>query len=254
MSIEKLKTDIAIQFKQAGKCYVNGSEKQMVLQNITGDVPAGAVVTLVGPSGSGKSTLLSLCNLLLTPDEGEVRIEGKEVREWDVNKLRQHAALAFQTAPMIPGTVHDNLMLAARLHDISLQSPEELIQYVGLSKNILPRSAEELSGGQKQRVALARTLVNQSSILMLDEMTSALDPSAAKEIEELIIKIHKDEQKTILWVTHDLEQARRVGDYTWLLANGRLIEKAETHSFFHYPEKELTRRFLQGELAGGKDL
>lgn len=241
-----------IQFKQAGKFQVNGKEKRMVLKNVTAEVPEGAIVTLVGPSGSGKSTLLSLCNLLLTPDEGEVWIQGREVRNWDVNKLRQQAALAFQTAPMIPGTVHDNLLLAARIHGTALSSPEELLRYVGLSKDLLQRSAEEISGGQKQRVALARTLVNESSILMLDEITSALDPSAAREIEELIMKIHKDEHKTILWVTHDLEQARRIGHYTWLLVEGQLIEKADTESFFHQPKEELTRRFLRGELSGGR--
>ncbi|KMY53747.1 phosphate ABC transporter ATP-binding protein [Bacillus sp. FJAT-27231] len=226
---------------------MDGKEKRRVLQDITADVPAGSVVTLVGPSGSGKSSLLSLCNLLSTPDEGEIWVQDKEVRTWDIKKLRRHVGLAFQTAPMLPGTVLDNLLSAARLHHFSFEEPERLIQYVGLPENILKRDARDLSGGQKQRIALARTLVNEPAVLLLDEITSALDPIAAREIEELIISIHKEKQNTILWVTHDLEQARRVGDFTWLIVEGQIIEQAATSLFFSCPEKEQTRLFLQRE-------
>lgn len=231
------------------KFYENGEGKETVLQQITAKVPAGSIVTLVGPSGSGKSTILSLCNLLITPDRGRVIVEGKEVRDWNVHELRRHVGLAFQMGTMLPGTVKDNLLLAARLHQLETEATERIMQYVGLSEGMLARQADELSGGQKQRVALARTLVNRPSILLLDEVTSALDPAAARGIEELIIKIHNDRQNTILWVTHDLEQAKRVGDFTWLLAEGRLVEQADTASFFSQPKEPFTRRFLKGELS-----
>ncbi|MEW9673091.1 ATP-binding cassette domain-containing protein [Ammoniphilus sp. 3BR4] len=98
----------AIRLKQVYKTFSSGEGPIPILRNINGEVPAGTIVTLVGPSGSGKSTLLSLCNLLLTPDEGEIWIHGKEVRDWDVPVLRRNVGLAFQSGAMIPGTVLDN--------------------------------------------------------------------------------------------------------------------------------------------------
>ncbi|WP_100402528.1 ABC transporter ATP-binding protein [Bacillus sp. FJAT-42315] len=240
-------TDYAVTFKQVDKYFQNGTQK--VLRQMTAEIPKGVILTLVGPSGSGKSTLLSLCNLMLTPDQGEVFIDGKEVRDWNVNKLRKYVGLAFQTPTMLPGTVEDNLMLAARLHQVELQDSGKRLEYVGLPTSLLTRNAAELSGGQKQRVALARTLVNPTSILLLDEVTSALDVSAAREIEQLIVNIQKQEKKTVLWVTHDLEQAKRVGDVTWLLVDGELVEATDTQTFFQQPKKEITRRFLKGEWS-----
>ncbi|WP_100331038.1 ABC transporter ATP-binding protein [Bacillus xiapuensis] len=244
------KETAAVEFKQVEKYYQN--KEQKVLNGVSGSVPKGSILTLVGPSGSGKSTLLSLCNLLITPDAGQVWINGKEVRSWDVNQLRKYVGLAFQSGTMLPGTVEDNIVHAARLHHFEIDRVEKFMERVHLPTSLLKQNAQELSGGQKQRVALARTLVNPSAILLLDEITSALDISAAREIEQLISDIHERDQKTILWVTHDLDQAKRMGEWTWLLAEGQVVEAADTHSFFHHPKEELTYRFLRGELSGGQ--
>jgi len=109
---------------------------------------------------------------------------------------------------------------------------------------MLQKNVQDLSGGQKQRLALARTLVNRPSILLLDEITSALDPSSVREIEELILSIHKAENTTILWVTHDLEQARRVGTECWLIVNGELVEQGTKDEFFSSPKDDRTKQFL----------
>jgi putative ABC transport system ATP-binding protein len=240
----------AIRFQQVYKSFPSKEGQISVLRDISGKVPVGTILTLVGPSGSGKSTLLSLCNLLLTPDHGEIWIHDKEIRQWDIPDLRRNVGLVFQMPTMFPGSVLDNLALGARLRGEALERPEELIQSVGLSEEFLTRNAQDLSGGQKQRVSIARTLVNRPSILLLDEITSALDPTAAKEIEELILQIHREQGTTILWVTHDLEQAQRVGELTWFLVDGRLVEACDTSSFFKEPQEELTRLFLRGELSG----
>ncbi|TDO11227.1 phosphate ABC transporter ATP-binding protein (PhoT family) [Bacillus subtilis] len=236
----------AISFKSVRKSYEQDGQTYDVLQDITGDIQQGAIVAVLGPSGSGKSTLLSMCNLMRTPDNGEVKIYGKEVREWNVNKLRRTAALAFQSAPVLDGTVRDNLGLVQRLHQSQLYSPEELASLTGLSSDLLDRSAKDLSGGQRQRLSLARTLANPSSILLLDEITSALDPVSALEVEGLIKKQHQEKKLTVMWVTHNMEQAKRVADTIWFMADGRLLEIAETETFFSNPQHETAKEFLKG--------
>ncbi|WP_445662256.1 ATP-binding cassette domain-containing protein [Bacillus sp. FSL W8-0116] len=130
--------------------------------------------------------------MLITPDEGEVHIQGKEVRKWEVQELRRRVGIAFQSAPMLTGTSLENLTLPARLQGRTLNNPEKYMEYVGLSKDLLTREAKELSGGQRQRLSLARTLVNNPSVLLLDEVTSALDSISGHEIEELILRLNRE--------------------------------------------------------------
>ena len=111
-------------------------------------------------------------------------------------------------------------------------TPEELADFTDLPRGLLDRNAKELSGGQRQKLSLARTLAGLPSILLLDEITSALDPSSVLTIEKLITKLHRQKQLTILWITHNLEQAERLSDTVWFMAEGRLLETAETKTFF----------------------
>ncbi len=233
-----------IRFKNVFKSFGNSS----VLSGITGEIGAGEILTVVGPSGSGKSTLLSLCNLLATPDSGEVYVNEKEVRTWNVRELRREVVLVFQTPTMFPGTVLENMEVGLRLQNKTLQNPEMYLQSVGLSTDLLTKEAEGLSGGQKQRIALARVLVNSPRVLLLDEVTSALDPSTAREVEDFILRVHKQNQMTIVWVTHNLEQARRVGNMTWLIVQGKLVEARMTECFFADPKEEITQKFLSGDI------
>lgn len=243
----------AVEFRKVGKSFVRDGKTVEVLHEVTATVAAGAVVSLVGPSGSGKSTLLSLCNLLLTPDTGEVLVDGKEVREWNVQQLRRHVGLAFQSATMFPGTVQNNIELGLKLRGARLDDPGAYLKRTGLSADLLTARAEDLSGGQKQRVALARVLANEPKVLLLDEVTSSLDPAAARDIEAWILQLQQERSLTLLWVTHHLEQARRIGTQTWLLVNGRLVEAADTDQFFETPREELTQQFLSGDLGGAED-
>lgn len=239
----------AISFLSAGKRFEQNNTSFDVLSRVTGHIQKGSITALIGPSGAGKSTLLSLCNLMNTPDEGEVLVFGKEIRHWDIRELRKAAGLAFQSAPVLEGTVRDNLLLAEKLHGAQHYTPEELADFTDLPRGLLDRNAKELSGGQRQKLSLARTLAGLPSILLLDEITSALDPSSVLIIEKLITKLHRQKQLTVLWITHNLEQAERLSDTVWFMAEGRLLETAETKTFFKEPKHEKARALLQG--SGG---
>lgn len=234
-----------VEFVNVSKTFQQQGETVKVLNGISGKIEKGAILTMIGPSGSGKSTIISLCNLLQTPDAGQIYIQGREIREWDIQQLRRKVGIAFQAAPMMQGTALENLALPATLQGKTLEDPQKYMDYVGLSTDLLSREAKELSGGQRQRLSLARTLVNEPSILLLDEVTSALDSISAHEIEELILRINKERRATILWVTHDLSQAQRVGDQTWLIINGKIVEAAPTRQFFTEPANVRTREFLE---------
>lgn len=224
-------------------------DNRQILTSITGSFPKASITTIVGPSGSGKSTILKLCNRLSTPSSGEITIDGLAIESFNPIKLRQKIGIALQSGPMIKGTVYDNLNLPKLLHNSVLSKEEALVilSDVGLDDTYLEKDASSLSGGQKQRVSIARTLINQSEILLLDEITSALDPRAVKEIEELIIKINKKYGVTIIWVTHNLQQATRVGHYTWILIEGKLVEYMESKQLFS-SQNEQVKQFLNGGL------
>lgn len=219
-----------------------------ILKGVTGSFPEGRITTLVGPSGAGKTTLLKLCNGLLSPDEGELYIKGKEVRQYNPVELRRMVGIALQSAPMVSGTVYDNLTLPLDLQNQSLpvDEAEELLEDVGLAKDLLNRNVKDLSGGQRQKVSIARTLVNKPQVLLLDEITSSLDRTSLKEIEELIVKINKKYGTTIIWITHNLQQALEIGNYTWVMMEGEVIETGESE-LLNDPHSEKVRSFVKGE-------
>lgn len=222
-------------------------KEHQILKEITGSFPQGAITTLVGPSGAGKTTLLKLCNGLLSPDSGEIYIKDQPIGSYDPLVLRKTVGLALQSAPMIPGTVMENLSLPRVLMKQSLEKAEaeNALMEVGLPKNLLERNTKDLSGGQRQKISIARTLLNRPEILLLDEITSSLDRTSRQEIEELIVQINKN-GTTIIWITHNLQQALEIGTYTWVLMDGEVIETGESN-LLHSPVNERVKRFVKGE-------
>ena len=218
-----------------------------ILKNITGSIPKGKITTLVGPSGSGKTSLLKLCNGLASPTGGDIFINDKAIDSYDPIELRRLVGIALQNAPMIKGSVFENLSLPIKLQGEELSEEEaiDFLKRVGLEKQFLHHKSDDLSGGQKQKVSIARTLINRSNILLLDEITSALDKTSVKEIEELILHINNHYDVTIIWITHNLEQAKRIGDYAWVMMNGELIETG-TSDLLNNPKNELVRQFVIG--------
>ncbi|MFS0674665.1 phosphate ABC transporter ATP-binding protein [Ornithinibacillus sp. 179-J 7C1 HS] len=220
-----------------------------ILKNITGSFPDGKITTLVGPSGAGKSTLFKLCNGLRSPDSGEIFIKGKLINEYNPIELRRKVGIALQSATMIKGSVLENLELPLTLQDqhIERNFAEELLHDVGLGGDLIERSAKDLSGGQRQKLSIARTLVNKPSVLLLDEITSSLDRVSQHDIEELIEKINRKYGTTMIWITHNLDQALRIGHYTWVMMNGELIESGES-SLLRSPEDKRVQEFVKGEI------
>ncbi|WP_186578806.1 ABC transporter ATP-binding protein [Aquibacillus kalidii] len=218
-----------------------------ILKNISGSFPEGYITTLVGPSGAGKTTLFRLCNGLRSPNSGQIYINDKTINEYNPVELRRKVGIALQSAAMINGTILQNLSLPFDLQgkQFSKEFALELLQDVGLTSDFLHRDVKDLSGGQRQKLSIARTLVNRPDILLLDEITSSLDRVSQQDIEELIVKINKKYKTTIIWITHNLEQARTLGNYTWVMMNGQLVE-AGPPSLLDDPIDEKVRLFVKG--------
>lgn len=235
---------VAIEFN-----HVNYSAHgQSILKDITGSFEKGKITTLVGPSGAGKTTLFKLCNGLQSPDSGGIHLNGMPIDSYEPVKLRRSVGLALQDATITRGSVRKNLALPMELQQKKLpdERANELLELVGLDESYLQRDAKDLSGGQRQRLSIARTLVNRPEILLLDEITSSLDRVSKKDIEDLIIKVCREQGSTIIWITHNLEQARTVGDDTWVMMDGRLMESGNS-KLLDQPENEEVNRFVRGE-------
>lgn len=219
-----------------------------ILKDITGSFPAGKITTLVGPSGAGKTTLLKLCNGLLPTESGEIYIDGVSIQQYEPVELRRTVGIALQSAPMVYGSVYDNLNLPLTLKNEELSESRalNLLEDVGLEKELLNRNVKDLSGGQRQKVSIARTLVNRPEILLLDEITSSLDRTSLKEIEELIVKINRKYGTAIIWITHNLQQALEIGDFTWVMMDGEVVETGESE-LLENPSNEKVKVFVKGE-------
>ncbi|MFC2949463.1 ABC transporter ATP-binding protein [Virgibacillus sediminis] len=220
-----------------------------ILKNITGSFEEGRITTLVGPSGAGKTTLFRLCNGLRSPSSGDIYIDGKNIQEFEPTALRRHVGIALQNAAMVRGSVRKNLALPMTLQakELPEKEAEEYLEVVGLDKSFLDRKTKDLSGGQRQKLSIARTLVNNPKILLLDEITSSLDRVSQQDIEELIQRINEKYNTTIIWITHNLTQALNVGENTWVMMEGEVVETGKS-SLLNNPENERVKHFVKGEV------
>ncbi|ARK26309.1 phosphate ABC transporter ATP-binding protein [Sporosarcina sp. P37] len=236
----------AIHFQ--GVSFEAGNTK--ILEDITGSFPAEQITVLVGPSGAGKTTLLKMCNGLVSPTSGQILLEGQAIDKLSPIELRRQAGMVLQNSPMIAGTVYDNLALPLRLQGKTLSKERalDILDQVGLEQTYLERDSRNLSGGQQQKVSIARTLLNESKILLMDEITSALDPSSLNEVEDLIWRLYKERGITVVWITHNLEQAKRMGQYAWIMVDGKLVEAGEI-SVLEHSDIPSVDRFLKGDFS-----
>lgn len=198
-----------------------------VLDSVTFAVAERRITVLTGPSGSGKTTLLRLCNRLEVPTSGRLLYRGRDVAELDPLAHRRRVGMVFQRPTLFAGTVRENLAVARRADDDVYTT---VLARVGLAPSYLDNEGDTLSGGEAQRACLARTLMTDPEVLLMDEPTSSLDRAAAEVLEELAVGMARD-GLTVLWVSHDLEQVRRIADEVTVLLGGRVVagEPAERY-------------------------
>jgi putative ABC transport system ATP-binding protein len=235
----------------------DGEPPQPIVRQVSFDVPEGSVFTILGPSGSGKSTLLRILNRLNEPDAGRVVLDGQDAAGLPVQELRRRIGMVFQRPAMFEGTVLDNVLYGPRLrHECperdcpeAREIAQPLLERVGLPPAFVAKAVDELSGGEAQRVSLARALANEPEVLLLDEPTASLDPTASRRIEELLQGLSQQTDLTFVFVTHDLSQARRIGDRGLLLVEGRVVEQGALPDMLDAPAEDLTRLFASGRLT-----
>lgn len=193
-----------------------------VLDSLSAEIPAG-VTAIVGASGAGKSTLLRLLNRLADPDAGTIAYRGKSLGEYEPLALRREVSLVPQLPALLEGTVESNLLYAADLAGKELDA-ERCLRLAGLDPDFAERDVAKLSVGEQQRVMLARALSQGPAVLLLDEPTSALDHRTRDAIESTLAELRRTLEISIVLVSHDPEQARRLGDWVVRLERGRAIE------------------------------
>ena len=196
-----------------------------VLHDVSFDVDPGETLVIIGPSGSGKSSLLRCLNRLNDWETGTITLNGVDTKSLSVIDLRCKVGMIFQKTAPFEGTVRDNIAYGPRLRGESLSEDRvlELLELASLEPDLIDKNAHELSGGQEQRLAIARALANQPDVLLLDEPTSSLDPIATRHVEESMDRLKSQLGLTQVWVSHTIEQARRVADRVLLLDAGQVV-------------------------------
>lgn len=199
-----------------------------IVQDLSFQIRRGETLVLFGRSGSGKTTTLKLINHLLTPTGGEIRIDGRPIREWDIIRLRRMIGYVIQEVGLFPHfTIERNIGLVPKIEnwpaDRIRQRVEELLNLVGLDHQIASRYPHELSGGQRQRVGVARALAADPPILLMDEPFGALDPLTRAELQREFLKLQMRLRKTVVFVTHDLHEAVILGTRIALMEAGQLV-------------------------------
>jgi len=245
---------------QSLKAWFSG---KLALKDINLDVKENCVTALIGPSGCGKTTLLRCINRMhdLTPNataDGKIILDDLNIydKQTDPVLIKRRMGMVFQKPNPFPTmSIYDNVAAGLKLNGIKDKNLIKDIVYDSLKgaalweevKNDLDKPGISLSGGQQQRLCIARALAMQPEILLMDEPTSALDPIASSKIEELMNDLKKN--LTVIIVTHNMQQAARVSDYTAFMYLGDLIEFGPTDQIFKYPKKELTERYISGKFG-----
>ncbi|WP_051205564.1 phosphate ABC transporter ATP-binding protein PstB [Salinimicrobium xinjiangense] len=234
----------------------------MAIKGIDMNIRANKITAFIGPSGCGKSTFLRLFNRMNDYVdgfrlEGEILIDGENIYKKKVNveQLRKQVGMVFQKPNPFPKSIYENVAYGLKIQGIKdknflRQKVEDSLKQVGLWNEVkedINKSALALSGGQQQRLCIARTLAVEPSIILMDEPTSALDPISTAKIEELIYELK--EKYTIVIVTHNMQQAGRISDYTAFFYMGELIEYDKSKKLFTNPEKKQTENYITGRFG-----
>ena len=241
-----------ISFENLSKRYEKKGQTFVALDNVTFKVHTGDVYGLIGFSGAGKSTLLRMVNALETPTDGKVFVKGVDLtslKEGKLREVRKGIGMIFQEFNLLETkTVFDNIAIPLVLRHESKQNiksrVEELLKFVGLEDKAKALPGE-LSGGQKQRVGIARALATEPEILLCDEATSALDPDTTESILNLLARVNKELNVTILFVTHTIRVVQKLCNKVAILEHGKLVENGSVIDIFSKPKSTIAKRFVE---------
>jgi len=229
-------------------------EGKRILDEVDMGIGEGEAFCVLGGSGAGKSMMLRTIVRLHEPATGEILLDGDTICELEPSTLRRRVSLVQQSPAMLDGTVKDNLMFGLDLAGVPPEEAErravDALRVSALDSSFLGRRADKLSGGERQRVAIARAYALRPEVLLLDEPTAALDPGRTREVEAAILKLKEETTVTLVIVTHDIEQARRLGDRTIMLRQGRVVAEGDSYTLMDDLDHEERARYL-GELEIG---
>lgn len=235
-----------ITYKNIGMTYGTNT----ILHDINLTINAGELFALVGPSGSGKTTLLRMLNQLTVPTSGDVYFEDRKIKDYDVQKLRLDMGYVLQDSSLFPNlNVEDNITIQLEQKGVSKakrqQRAAELLASVELDPDqYAKRMPSELSGGQQQRVAIIRALATAPKLVLMDESFSALDPVLRRKSQDLVLKLHKQYQTTVVFVTHDMQEALRMGQRIAVLHHGEIQQVGTPHDIMRNPATDFVRHFF----------
>ena len=236
--------------------------QKQALKNINMDIHSNAITALIGPSGCGKSTFLKTLNRMNDLIDnvritGQVTLDGEDIfdKNMDVTLIRKRVGMVFQQPNPFPMSVYDNIAYGPRVHGIKNKAKLDEIVEESLRgaaiwdevKDNLKKSALRLSGGQQQRICIARALATKPEVILMDEPTSALDPISTTKIEDLMEELKR--QYTVVVVTHNMQQAVRVSEYTAFFLVGDMVEYGETKELFTYPKDKRTEDYITGRFG-----
>jgi len=239
-----------IRFENVGKTYENGA---VVLKDVNLEVRSGELMVLIGPSGCGKTTTMRMINRLIDPTSGRILINGEDIRNKDPVLLRRDIGYVIQQIGLFPHmTIEENIALVPKLKkwDKSryLKRVDELLDLVGLDPSeFKKRYPAQLSGGQQQRVGVIRALAADPSIVLMDEPFSALDPISREQLQDELIKLRKEINKTIVFVTHDMDEALKIAQRIAIMRNGEIIQVDTPENILRFPKDDFVREFIGNE-------
>jgi osmoprotectant transport system ATP-binding protein len=235
-----------IEFKNIVKKYRN----KTIIKPFSIDIEAGQLVVFIGPSGCGKTTLLKMINKLIQPSAGKIFVNGKDISSIDAIELRRNIGYVIQNTGLFPHmSIRENLELIPKLKGEDpttiAKKTEELLQVVGLNPTeYLDRFPKELSGGQQQRVGVARAFSTDSDIILMDEPFSALDPVTRNSLQDELVQMQKELNKTIIFVTHDMDEAIKIADKICILKEGDILQFDTPENILKNPANEFVEGFI----------
>ncbi|WP_273852491.1 ABC transporter ATP-binding protein [Guptibacillus spartinae] len=245
-----------ITFEHVSKKFADGTE---ALKDINLHIEQGELLTLIGPSGCGKTTTMKMINRLIEPSGGQISIDGKPISDQDPVELRRSIGYVIQQIGLLPHmTIAENIALIPKLKKWDKSKidkrVDEMLNLVGLEPSVFrSRYPLELSGGQQQRVGVIRALAAEPPIILMDEPFSALDPISREQLQDELVKLQKEIQKTIVFVTHDMDEAMKIADRIAIMKDGEILQLDTPDRLLRHPKNEFVRNFIGDErMAKGQ--